>query len=100
MSLSSVLTEEGTPADDIQTTARVRLEQKDEGFRITRVTLTCVAQVPGMDEQRFTELAKRAEATCPVSVAWPAQKSCLTRRSQVRTARERLAVTQEAAHGE
>jgi osmotically inducible protein OsmC len=69
MSLSSLLTEEGTPADDIQTTGRVRLEQKDDGFRITRVTLSCVGRVPGIDAQHFAELAERAKATCPVSLA-------------------------------
>ncbi len=69
MSLSSLLTEEGTPAQDIQTTGRVRLEQLDEGFRITRITLTCVSQIPGVDAQHFAELAERAKSTCPVSLA-------------------------------
>jgi lipoyl-dependent peroxiredoxin len=33
------------------------------------VTITCVGQVPGVDAQHFTELAERAKATCPVSLA-------------------------------
>jgi|ERR1700729_2745352 osmotically inducible protein OsmC len=69
MSLASMLADAGTPVTDLQTTARVRLEQLDEGFRITRISLTCVGQVPGVDEERFTELAERAKATCPVSLA-------------------------------
>jgi osmotically inducible protein OsmC len=69
MSLSSLLTDEGTPAEDIQTTSRVRLEQKDDGFRITRITLTCVGRVPGVDAEHFTQLAERAKSTCPVSLA-------------------------------
>lgn len=69
MSLSSMLTEAGTPPAEIETTGRVRLEQRDEGFRITRITLTCVGRVPGLEEQQFVELAQRAEATCPVSLA-------------------------------
>jgi osmotically inducible protein OsmC len=69
MSLSSLLAEAGTPVTDLKTTARVRLEQKDEGFRITRISLDCVGEVAGVDEQRFVELAEQAKATCPVSLA-------------------------------
>lgn len=69
MSLASMLADAGTPVTDIHTTARVRLEQRDEGFRITRISLTCVGQVPGVGQQRFAELAERAKATCPVSRA-------------------------------
>ena len=35
MSLANLLSEAGSPPRDLRTTARVRLEQKDEGFRIT-----------------------------------------------------------------
>jgi lipoyl-dependent peroxiredoxin len=69
MSLSSLCAEAGTPVSDIETTARVRLEQLDEGFRITRISLTCVGRVPGIDETRFKELAEQAKSTCPVSLA-------------------------------
>jgi osmotically inducible protein OsmC len=69
MSLASLLEEQGTPAADIQTNARVRLEQTPEGFRITRITLKTVGDVPGVDAARFIELAERAKATCPVSLA-------------------------------
>lgn len=69
MSLASLLEEQGTPVTDIQTTARVRLEQKEEGFRITRISVQTVGDVPGVDEARFVELAERAKATCPVSLA-------------------------------
>jgi osmotically inducible protein OsmC len=69
MSLSSLLAEAGTPVTELKTTARVRLEQKDEGFRITRISLSCVGEVAGVDEQRFVELAEQAKATCPVSLA-------------------------------
>jgi osmotically inducible protein OsmC len=69
MSLASLLEEQGTPAAEIQTNARVRLEQKPEGFRITRITIQTVGQVPGVDAARFIELAEQAKATCPVSLA-------------------------------
>jgi len=69
MSLSSLLAENGTPVDDVETTARVRLEKLDEGFRITRISLTCVGRVDGVDEAKFVQLAEQAKATCPVSLA-------------------------------
>ena len=69
MSLANLLEEAGSPPQDLRTTARVRLEQTDAGFRITRISLTTVGEVPGFDAERFAELAERAKATCPVSLA-------------------------------
>ncbi len=69
MSLANLLSEAGSPPRDLTTTARVRLEQKQEGFRITRITITTVGDVPGFDSDRFQALAKQAEETCPVSLA-------------------------------
>jgi osmotically inducible protein OsmC len=69
MSLANLLSEAGSPPRDISTTTRVRLEQKEEGFRITRITITTVGDVPGFDPDRFQALAKQAEETCPVSLA-------------------------------
>jgi lipoyl-dependent peroxiredoxin len=69
MSLASLLSEQGTPPRDLRTTARVRLEQQDEGFRITRIAVKTVGDVPGVDAERFVALAEQAKATCPVSLA-------------------------------
>ncbi len=69
MSLADLLSDAGSPPRDLQTTARVRLEQKEEGFRITRIAVTTVGDVPGVDERTFTALAEQAKATCPVSLA-------------------------------
>jgi osmotically inducible protein OsmC len=69
MSLASLLGDEGHPPVDLQTTARVRLEQRDGGFEITQVQLRTEGQVPGVDAEHFAALAERAKATCPVSRA-------------------------------
>jgi lipoyl-dependent peroxiredoxin len=69
MSLANLLSEAGSPPNDLQTTVRVRLEQKEEGFRITRISVSTVGDVPGIDGERFAELAEQAKATCPVSLA-------------------------------
>jgi lipoyl-dependent peroxiredoxin len=69
MSLASLLTEAGAPPNDLQTTARVRLEQTDGGFRITRIALNTTGDVPGFDGEQFAALAQEAKETCPVSLA-------------------------------
>jgi osmotically inducible protein OsmC len=69
MSLADQLSEAGHPPAALRTTARVRLEQLPEGFRITRITLKVEGETPGVDDARFQQLAERAKATCPVSLA-------------------------------
>ncbi len=69
MSLADVLSNAGHPPRDLRTTARVRLEQLEPGFRITRIALKTVGDVPGVDAETFATLAEQAKATCPVSLA-------------------------------
>jgi osmotically inducible protein OsmC len=70
MSLASLLSEAGHPPTDLTTTARVRLEQQESGgFAITQIALRTVGDVPGVDQERFAQLAEEAKATCPVSRA-------------------------------
>ena len=69
MSLADLLSGAGHPPAELRTTARVQLEQRPEGFRITRITLSTEGEVPGVDDAQFQRLAERAKATCPVSLA-------------------------------
>jgi osmotically inducible protein OsmC len=69
MSLANLLSESGHPPAALETTARIRLEQLDAGFRITLLELATTGVVPGIDRERFAELAAQAKATCPVSLA-------------------------------
>ena len=69
MSLADLLSDAGHPPAELRTTARVRLEQRAEGFRITRITLSTEGEVPGVDDAQFQQLAERAKTTCPVSLA-------------------------------
>lgn len=69
MSLSAALSRAGTPPNRISTTSRVHLEKVGEGFKITRSELTTEGEVPGIDQQAFTEAAEGAKANCPVSQA-------------------------------
>ena len=69
MSLANLLSEAGHPADDLRTTARVRLEQLETGFAITSIALETEGDVPGVDAATFARLAQQAKDTCPVSRA-------------------------------
>ena len=69
MSLANLLSEAGHPPEDLQTTARVRLEQLDTGFGVTLIELSTSGRVPGIDQETFAALAEEAKATCPISRA-------------------------------
>ncbi|MCP8940187.1 OsmC family protein [Alsobacter sp. SYSU M60028] len=66
MQLSHFLAENGTPAENLNVTAAVELIP---GTGITGSALTLVGKVPGIDQAKFTELAEKAKAGCPVSKA-------------------------------
>lgn len=69
MSLSLLLSEARRPPAQLQTRARVAIEQVDDGYRITHVHLETEGEVPGVDAARFLELAEAAKRGCPVSRA-------------------------------
>lgn len=74
MQLSAFLAENGTPADELNATAAVELVP---GTGITGSALTLEAKVPGIDAEKFAELAAKAKAECPVSGALGAIKVTL-----------------------
>jgi lipoyl-dependent peroxiredoxin len=51
----------------METSAKVTLEQVEDGYAITAVHLACKAKIPGADEATFEKLANKAKAGCPVS---------------------------------
>ena len=69
MALSLILNEAGFTAETMETTAKVTLESVEGGFAISAIHLTLTGKVPGADEAKFTELANKAKAGCPVSKA-------------------------------
>ncbi|HSC01980.1 MAG TPA: OsmC family peroxiredoxin [Solirubrobacteraceae bacterium] len=69
MSLANLLSESGHPPADLNTTARVCLEQLDTGFTITKIELQTTGEVSGVDADAFAKLAQQAKDTCPVSRA-------------------------------
>lgn len=67
MALSLVLGEAGLRADQMDTSAKVTLEQVEGGYAITASHLTLKARIPGADQDTFEKLAAGAKANCPVS---------------------------------
>lgn len=69
MALSSILAGAGSPPESVQTDAVVTLRLVDGLPTITKIELTTVGTVPGLEEAAFIEHAEAAKAGCPVSRA-------------------------------
>jgi osmotically inducible protein OsmC len=69
MAFSAALSEAGHVPTSVTTDAVVTLRIKDEGPTITKIALTTVGVVPGIDDAKFQEIAAGAKANCPVSKA-------------------------------
>ena len=67
MALSFALAKEGLTDGTLETSAKVKLEQDGEGFKVSRSDLSLTANVPGIDEERFRAVAEGAKAGCPIS---------------------------------
>jgi osmotically inducible protein OsmC len=59
----------GFDPTSVRTTANVRLEKGEAGWNIVAIELDSEAQVDGIDDARFQEIAEQAKAACPVSKA-------------------------------
>jgi lipoyl-dependent peroxiredoxin len=69
MALSNMLAEAGTPPTSIKTDAVVWLRPVEGAPTITKIELTAVGVVPGIDEATFQRQATAAKHDCPVSRA-------------------------------
>jgi lipoyl-dependent peroxiredoxin len=69
MALASGLSKADHVPDSVHTTARVHIDRQDGGFAITRIELSCEAEVPGIDEAMFRQIAEATKTDCPVSKA-------------------------------
>ena len=82
MALSANLEKAGHPAKLIRTNATVKLEMVGGGPKITAIDLDCEAEVPGIDQAKFTEQAELTKKNCPVSVALSGTQINLSARLQ------------------
>lgn len=67
MALSHMLASGGNVPTRVSTRADVTVDKVGEGFKITKIVLTCDAIVPGISEAAFLETANKAKAGCPIS---------------------------------
>jgi osmotically inducible protein OsmC len=67
MALSLILGDAGFVADEMNTSAKVTLEQVADGFAITASHLTLTAKIPKIDQATFDSIVAKAKAGCPVS---------------------------------
>lgn len=69
MATASGLGKAGFKPELISTNATVHLDSVPQGFKIARIDLEMEADVPGIDEAKFLEIAEGAKKNCPVSQA-------------------------------
>ncbi len=69
MAFSASLGKAGFTAQRVHTSASVHFEKLEAGFTITSIDLEMEAEVPGIDEAKFLEIAEGAKKGCPVSKA-------------------------------
>jgi osmotically inducible protein OsmC len=69
MALSGKLEKNGTPPTKIETMAACTVEAVPGGFGITTMKLDVTANVPGIDDAKFQEIAAATKDGCPVSKA-------------------------------
>jgi osmotically inducible protein OsmC len=69
MALAAGLAKEGFKPGRISTTANVHLDLVNQGFKITSIELNTEAEVSGIDNTKFMEIAEATKKGCPVSQA-------------------------------
>jgi len=77
MAFSAALSEAGFIPKKVDTTAKVHLGKGDKGFKITLIELVTTADVPGIENGKFQEIAAAAKVGCPVSQALAATEITL-----------------------
>ncbi len=74
MALSAELQKAGFTAESISTSATVTLENHPQtSWTVTRIHLDTTAKVPGIQTDRFAEIAEGAKAGCPISRLFKAE---------------------------
>ncbi|MEI8144390.1 MAG: OsmC family protein [Alphaproteobacteria bacterium] len=67
MALAFTLQRNGITPTELTTSCAISLEPETGGFKVAKSALTLAAVVPGLDQEKFAELAKSAKENCPIS---------------------------------
>lgn len=69
MAFSARLGKNGTPPARMSVKVEVTFDNASGGWKVETSHITVKADVPGIDEAKFQELAEDAKENCPISVA-------------------------------
>ena len=69
MQISYLLTQAKAPPKSLSAVATVHIKQDDSGFTIDTIDLVVDAEIPGLDDAKFQEIAETAKISCPLSKA-------------------------------
>ena len=78
MALANSLSKEGFKVNSIKTEDKVSIARVENGFKITKIEVSTVGDVDGIDEKEFNEFAEKAKIGCPVSQALTGTEIVLT----------------------
>jgi osmotically inducible protein OsmC len=67
MALSFALAGAGHNEGNLETEAKVKLDQDGAGFKVSRSDLRLTATVPGIEDAELRRLAEEAKQNCPIS---------------------------------
>jgi lipoyl-dependent peroxiredoxin len=67
MALAGNLGRAGYEPQNIHTSAKVKIEKQGDGFVIPNIDLETEAEVEGIEDAEFQEIAEKTKKTCPVS---------------------------------
>ncbi|MBN2004928.1 MAG: OsmC family protein [Anaerolineae bacterium] len=68
MAFANTLAQKGYEPESIETHATCTLaSQEGGGFKIAKMHLQVRGRVPGIDQERFAQIAEQADGECPVS---------------------------------
>ncbi len=67
MALAVALGKENITPDELHTKATVSLTKTEGGFSINKINLNLTAKIPGIEDEKFQEIARGAKQNCPVS---------------------------------
>jgi osmotically inducible protein OsmC len=82
MAFAHGLAQAGHSPRRIHTVAKVHLEKTADGFRIPKIELETVADVPDIDDQALQQQGEKAKQNCPVSKVLAGAEITLTLRRQ------------------
>jgi len=78
MALANSLSKEGFKVNSIRTEDKVHIEKLDTGFTITKIEISTVGDVEGIDSASFKKFAEQTKTDCPVSRALKGPEMILT----------------------